>query len=77
MLFLLLPSIKNIIIVKLTNICKIFRSDENVKWDNKAFYSEIVKTKINNLDSSGYSLRDECKEIRNITLKIDSVFLSF
>ncbi|EQI01724.1 hypothetical protein QO5_2831, partial [Clostridioides difficile F253] len=35
--FLLLPSIKNIIIVKLTNICKIFRSDENVKWDNKAF----------------------------------------
>ena len=41
----------------------------------KLFYSEIVKTKINNLDSSGYSLRDECKEIRNITLKIDSVFL--
>lgn len=40
----------------------------------KLFYSEIVKTKINNLDSSGYSLRDECKEIRNITLKIDSVF---
>ncbi|HSQ87376.1 hypothetical protein [Romboutsia sp.] len=43
----------------------------------KLFYSEIVKTKMKGMSSSGYTLRDECKEIRNITLKIDSIFLKF
>jgi len=41
----------------------------------KLFYSEIVKTKMKGMSSSDYTLRDECKEIRNITLKIDSMFL--
>ena len=41
----------------------------------KLFYSEIVKTKMKGMSSSDYTLRDECKEIRNITLKIDSLFL--
>ncbi|MBS5788600.1 MAG: hypothetical protein KIC98_11880 [Clostridioides difficile] len=40
----------------------------------KLFYSEIVKTNMRNMNSNGYEVRDECKEIRNITLKIDSVF---
>lgn len=40
----------------------------------KLFYSEIVKTKMKGMPSSDYRLRDECKEIRNITLKIDSLF---
>ncbi|SCH17243.1 hypothetical protein [Romboutsia sp. Marseille-P6047] len=40
----------------------------------KLFYSEVVKTKIKNLPSSEYQLRDECKDIQNITLKIDSIF---
>lgn len=40
----------------------------------KLFYSEVVKTKIRNLPSSEYELRDECKDIQNITLKIDSIF---
>ena len=40
----------------------------------KLFYSEVVKTKMRNLPSSEYRLRDECKDIQNITLKIDSVF---
>ena len=43
----------------------------------KLFYSEIVKTKMKGMSSSNYTLRDECKEIRNITLKIDSMFLKF
>jgi len=43
----------------------------------KLFYSEIVKTKMKGMSSSDYTLRDECKEIRNITLKIDSMFLKF
>lgn len=41
----------------------------------KLFYSEIVKTKINGMPDGEYTLRQECKEIRNITLKIDSAFL--
>ncbi|MGL4911766.1 MAG: hypothetical protein ACRC3Y_04965 [Romboutsia sp.] len=41
----------------------------------KLFYSEIVKTKMKGMSSSDYTLRDECKEIRNITLRIDSLFL--
>ncbi|MCR8745392.1 hypothetical protein [Romboutsia lituseburensis] len=40
----------------------------------KLFYSEIVKTKMKGMPSNDYRLRDECKEIRNITLKIDSLF---
>lgn len=40
----------------------------------RLFYSEIVKTKISNLPSSEYKLRDECKDIQNITLKLDSMF---
>lgn len=40
----------------------------------KLFYSEVVKTKMKNLPSSEYQLRDECKDIQNITLKIDSLF---
>ena len=40
----------------------------------KLFYSEVVKAKMRNLPSSEYKLRDECKDIQNITLKIDSVF---
>lgn len=40
----------------------------------KLFYSEIVKMKMKNLPNGEYTLREECKEIRNITLKIDSVF---
>lgn len=38
----------------------------------KLFYSEVVKTKMKNLNSNGYEVREECKEIRDITLKIDS-----
>lgn len=41
----------------------------------KLFYSEIVKTKMKGMSSADYKLRDECKDIRNITLKIDSLFL--
>lgn len=40
----------------------------------KLFYSEVVKTKMKNLPSSEYQLRDECRDIQNITLKIDSLF---
>lgn len=40
----------------------------------KLFYSEIVKTKMKGMPNSEYALRDECREIRNVTLKIDSVF---
>ncbi len=41
----------------------------------KLFYSEIVKTKIKSMPSSDYTYREECREIRNMTLKLDSVFL--
>ena len=42
----------------------------------KLFYSEVVKARMKNLPSpsSEYKLRDECKDIQNTTLKIDSVF---
>ena len=40
----------------------------------KLFYSEVVKTKMRNLPSSKYELKEEYKDIQNITLKIDSVF---
>lgn len=41
----------------------------------KLFYSEVVKTKMSNMPSEDYELRDGCKKIRNITLKIDSYLL--
>ena len=41
----------------------------------KLFYSEIVKTKMKSMPSSDYTYREECREIRNMTLKLDSVFL--
>lgn len=40
----------------------------------KLFYSEVVKTKMKGMSSSDYKIRDEYKEIKNITLKIDSMF---
>ena len=40
----------------------------------KLFYSEIVKTKMRNMKSDSYTLREECQEIKNITLRIDSIF---
>lgn len=40
----------------------------------KLFYSEVVKTKMKGMSSSNYKIRDEYKEIKNITLKIDSMF---
>ena len=38
----------------------------------KLFYSEVVKTKMKNMPSESYELREGCKKIRNVTLKIDS-----
>lgn len=38
----------------------------------KLFYSEVVKTKMKNMPSESYELRECCKKIRNVTLKIDS-----
>lgn len=38
----------------------------------KLFYSEVVKTKMNNMPNKDYELRKGCREFRNITLKIDS-----
>ncbi|MEF9991025.1 MAG: hypothetical protein RRZ84_01295 [Romboutsia sp.] len=40
----------------------------------KLFYSEVVKTKMKTMPSSSYELREECRELKNITLKIDSIF---
>lgn len=40
----------------------------------KLFYSEIVKAKMKSMPSNEYTLRDECKDFKNITLKIDSIF---
>ena len=39
----------------------------------KLFYAEVVKSKINKLPNCEYSIRDECKDINNFTLKVDSV----
>lgn len=39
----------------------------------KLFYSEVVKVNMKNLPNNNYTIREECKEINNITLKIDSV----
>ena len=38
----------------------------------KLFYSEVVKTKMSNMPHKDYELRNGCKKIRNVTLKIDS-----
>ena len=39
----------------------------------KLFYSEVVKANIKKMPSGEYSLKDEYKEIKNLTLKIDSL----
>ncbi|WP_305305591.1 hypothetical protein, partial [Romboutsia ilealis] len=39
------------------------------------FYSEVVKTNIKKMPIGEYSLKDEYKEIKNLTLKIDSLML--
>lgn len=39
----------------------------------KLFYSEVVKTNIKKMPSGQYSLKDEYKEIKNLTIKIDSL----
>lgn len=41
----------------------------------KLFYSEVVKTNIKKMPNGEYSLKDEYKEIKNLTLKIDSLAL--
>ena len=41
----------------------------------KLFYSEVVKTNIKKMPNGEYSLKDEYKEIKNLTLKIDSLVL--
>lgn len=43
----------------------------------KLFYSEVVKTKMKGMSCSDYKIRDEYKEIKNISLKIDSMFFKF
>lgn len=43
----------------------------------KLFYSEVVKVKMKNLPSGEYKLRDGCKDIQGVTLKIDSLLLKF
>lgn len=49
--------------------------DENViNGIIKLFYSEVVKAKMKSMPSQEYTLRDECKDLKNITLKIDSIF---
>ena len=39
----------------------------------KLFYAEVVKANIKKMPSGEYSLKDEYKEIKNLTLKIDSL----
>lgn len=41
----------------------------------KLFYSEVVKTNMKKMPIGEYSLKDEYKEIKNLTLKIDSLML--
>ncbi|MGL5346444.1 MAG: hypothetical protein ACRDA3_03780 [Peptostreptococcaceae bacterium] len=40
----------------------------------KLFYSEVVKTKMKGLSNSKYELTEQAQELRNVTLKIDSLF---
>lgn len=42
----------------------------------KLFYSEVVKANIKKMPSGEYSLKDEYKEIKNLTFKIDSLVLN-
>ena len=42
----------------------------------KLFYSEVVKTNMKKMPNGEYSLKDEYKEIKNLTLKIDSLALN-
>lgn len=39
----------------------------------KLFYSEVVKVNMRKMPNGEYSLKDEYKEIQNLTLKIDSL----
>lgn len=39
----------------------------------KLFYSEVVKVNMKKMPNGEYHLRDEYKEIKNLTLKIDSL----
>ena len=41
----------------------------------KLFYSEIVKTNIKKMPSGEYALKEQYKEIKNLTVKIDSLAL--
>ncbi len=42
----------------------------------KLFYSEVVKTNMKKMPNGEYYLKDEYKEIKNLTLKIDSLALN-
>lgn len=39
----------------------------------KLFYSEVVKVNMRKMPNGEYSLKDEYKEIQNLTLKIDNL----
>lgn len=43
----------------------------------KLFYSEVVKSNIKKMPRGEYSLKDEYKEIKNLTFKIDNLVLKF
>lgn len=43
----------------------------------KLFYSEVVKTKIKSMSNDEYTFREGYEDIRNITLKVDSIFFKF
>ena len=40
----------------------------------KLFYSEVVKSKMKNMQSKEYCFRDEFKDISNISMKVDNFF---
>ncbi|MBQ3421391.1 MAG: hypothetical protein IJH34_06925 [Romboutsia sp.] len=42
----------------------------------KLFYSEIVKSKIKKLPEAKYEIREEFQGIKNITTKLDNIFLN-
>ena len=41
----------------------------------KLFYSEVVKSKMKNMPNKDYYLRDEFKDISDISMKIDNFFI--
>ena len=41
----------------------------------KLFYSEVVKSNMKKMPRGEYSLKDEYKEIKNLTFKIDNIVL--